>query len=294
MNAAAQTPPRPPGEVPYLNFPPVLVPETPPGDAAAANPPLDLRPSDPCAPASPSADALQQRDQELEALRAEQKRAHRERGEAQARDRSDRRRPPQAQSAADRHCRARARVEDEIAKTEERLKPLDEREQTLRKSLDERRGVIAEVLAALQRIGRHPPPAIMVRPEDALQSVRSAMMLGAVLPEMRQETEALVADLAELGTPAQGHRRRARHGSSAISRSLADERPRLALLIEQRQKQQAETEKSLAGERQRAAHLARQADDLKDLIAKLERDLDSAARAGRAAAQRRGRKKVFG
>jgi septal ring factor EnvC (AmiA/AmiB activator) len=41
------------------------------------------------------------------------------------------------------------------------------------------------VLAALQRIGRHPPPAIMVRPEDALQSVRTAIMLGAVLPEMR-------------------------------------------------------------------------------------------------------------
>ena len=38
----------------------------------------------------------------------------------------------------------------------------------------------------------------MVRPEDALQSVRSAMMLGAVLPEMRAEAEALVADLAEL------------------------------------------------------------------------------------------------
>ena len=51
--------------------------------------------------------------------------------------------------------------------------------------------MIAEVLAALQRIGRHPPPAIMVRPEDALQSVRTAIMLGAVLPEMRVQAEAL-------------------------------------------------------------------------------------------------------
>ena len=34
----------------------------------------------------------------------------------------------------------------------------------LRQSLEERRGVIAEVLAALQRIGRQPPPALMVRP----------------------------------------------------------------------------------------------------------------------------------
>ena len=58
--------------------------------------------------------------------------------------------------------------------------------------------VIAEVLAALQRIGRHPPPAIMVRPEDALVSVRTAILLGAVLPGMRMQAEALAADLADL------------------------------------------------------------------------------------------------
>ena len=54
------------------------------------------------------------------------------------------------------------------------------------------------MLAALQRIGRRPPPALLVSPEDALQSVRSAIMLGAVVPEMRAQAEALAADLAEL------------------------------------------------------------------------------------------------
>ena len=58
--------------------------------------------------------------------------------------------------------------------------------------------MIAEVLAALQRIGRQAPPALLIRAEDALQSVRTAMMLGAVLPEMRMQAEALAADLAEL------------------------------------------------------------------------------------------------
>ena len=50
----------------------------------------------------------------------------------------------------------------------------------------------------------------MVTAEDALQSVRSAMMLGAVLPEMRHQAEALAADLAELVRAAQRDRRRAR------------------------------------------------------------------------------------
>ena len=70
--------------------------------------------------------------------------------------------------------------------------------------------MIAEVLAALQRIGRHAPPALIMPAEDALQSVRSAMMLGAVLPEMRQQTESLVNDLGELVQPAQADRGRAR------------------------------------------------------------------------------------
>ena len=73
-------------------------------------------------------------------------------------------------------------VEDRIEGAEKRLNSLSGNEDTIRRSLGSRRAVIAEVLAALQRLGRHPPPALLVRPEDALQSVRAAILLGAVLP----------------------------------------------------------------------------------------------------------------
>jgi septal ring factor EnvC (AmiA/AmiB activator) len=53
-----------------------------------------------------------------------------------------------------------------------------------------RRDEIAEVLAALQRAGRRAPPALFVRPEDALQSLRTAMLLGAVVPDMRARRQA--------------------------------------------------------------------------------------------------------
>jgi hypothetical protein len=77
---------------------------------------------------------------------------------------------------------------------------LSERQESVRLSLMSRRSVLAEVLAALQRIGRDPPPALLVSPEDALSSVSSAILLGAVVPEIRAETEALAADLKELAT----------------------------------------------------------------------------------------------
>ena len=89
-------------------------------------------------------------------------------------------------------------VEDRIAEGERRLNVLSGNEDTVRRSLASRRAVIAEVLAALQRLGRRPPPALLVSPEDALQSVRAAILLGAVLPDMKVEVDTLVADLAEL------------------------------------------------------------------------------------------------
>ncbi len=58
--------------------------------------------------------------------------------------------------------------------------------------------MIVEVFAALQRMGRRPPPAVLVRPEDMLEAVRASILLGAVLPELRVEAEILATDLAEL------------------------------------------------------------------------------------------------
>ena len=236
----------------------------------------------PSAFAQPDLEALKKRDQELEAIRAEQKKA----AETQAKLKSeidaigeDRRKLNQA--LIDAAARLRA-DEDRIAETETRLKPLDASETRLRESLAGRRSTIAEVLAALQRVGRHPPPAIMVRPEDALQSVRTAIMLGAVLPEMRQQAETLAADLSDLlrirKDIADEKDRLARDAAS-----LGEERQRISLLIEERQKKQVDTEKALEAERQKSIALARQVDNLKDLIGKVEQGLDTASRAARSA-----------
>ena len=67
---------------------------------------------------------------------------------------------------------------------------------------------------------------------------------------------------------------------------MSDERQRLTLLIEERQKRQAEAEQALeCGAPAGPTTLARQADTLKDLIAKLEQENTAAARAAQAAAR---------
>jgi len=118
-------------------------------------------------------------------------------------------------------------MEGEIAKTEERIAPLDEQEQRLRKSLDLRRSVIAEVLAALQRIGRHHHPPSWYGPKMRCSRCVPRMLLGSVLPEMRQETNAILTDLSEWCASLRD-RRKSASASERDLKTLADESPRLA------------------------------------------------------------------
>jgi murein hydrolase activator len=231
-----------------------------------------------------AAEALKQRNRELELLRGAQKQSA-ETTERLQREINAIGEDRRKLSTALVETAGRVRlVEDRIAAAEARLQPMDENERTMRSSLESRRSVIAEVLAALQRIGRRPPPAILVRPEDSLESLRAAMLLGAVLPEMRSQAETLAADLTKLV------RLRAEIGAERAKLStdlaaLSEERARMAALVAERQKRQVEAGTALDAERQRAAQLGRQIDNLRDLISKLE---ESAARAPRVATRRLG------
>ena len=229
-------------------------------------------------------DALKQRDEELQIVRDAQRKSietevalRREIEQIGA----DRRK--HNQDLIDTAARLRG-LEIQIPATEARLKPLDDNELIIRKSLDGRRAVIGEVLAALQRIGHRPPPALIASPEDALQSVRTAMVLGAVLPEIRHEVDALASDLTELLNVRKKIATERDRLKSELA-ALDGERARMTALVAERQKQQAEREKALEVEKSRASDLARNVDNLKDLITKLEQGLDPAIREAREAAR---------
>lgn len=230
------------------------------------------------APSPPTAEALKQREQELEAARAAQKSA----AEAQERLKADiaaigQDRSKLNQQLIDVAAQVRG-IEGRIGEAETRLRGLDGREQELRNSLESRRAEVVEVLAALQRAGRRTPPALLVRPEDALQSLRTAMLLGSVVPDMRSRAERLSTDLGEL---------------LAVRKTMANERDKLAqdrdklrtdqaqlsALVEERQRQQATAEKDMQTEGARAVALAQQIDTLQGLISTMEQDVKAAAKA---------------
>ncbi len=223
-------------------------------------------------------DIIKQREQELEAARNEQKNA----ADAQAKLKADiaaigQDRSKLNQQLIDIASQVRS-VEDSITDREARLRNLGAREQQIRATLDSRRSEVIEVLAALQRAGRRTPPALLVRPEDALQSLRTAMLLGAVVPELRARAEKLAGDLSSLVTVRKTMTSE-RDQLAANRDQLKDSQTRLSALIDERQRQQAGIEKNIEAEGARAVALARQADNLQGLIAKMEQDVKSAAKA---------------
>ncbi|MER8369100.1 murein hydrolase activator EnvC [Mesorhizobium sp. M1378] len=167
-----------------------------------------------------------------------------------------------------------------------KLEGLKAQEQKIRASLAARRDVLAEVLGALQRMGLNPPPAILVKPEDALSSVRSAILLGAVVPELRQQTDMLLADLKEQSRVTGSIEAERARLTAAVGEQAA-EKKRLGMLLEAKQKLAADTQTALAAEKQRSATLAAKAGSLKELIASLEADrARKAADAAKAAEQK--------
>ena len=173
-------------------------------------------------------------------------------------------------------------TERKIGETEARLDTLTGSEDAIKRSLAARRAVIAEVLASLQRMGRKPPPALLAAPDDMLAAIRTSMLLGSLLPQMRAETEALASDLSDLMQLRQSIAAEREVLSSGVAR-LRAERERLAALVEVRQSALAVAEKALDTERERAIELAKQAANLKDLVARMETEIAAAARGAEAA-----------
>lgn len=165
-------------------------------------------------------------------------------------------------------------LDERIVTGEGKLTDLEARETIVKNSLRERNNVLAEVLAALQRLGSNPPPALLVSPEDALSSVRSAILLGAVVPEIRSETEKLITDLQELAD---------------IRTKITSERTQLAADLDESFKEQEELtalikEKAalniasltqLEKERKRANELEDKSSELKTVVAALTTEIQS-------------------
>jgi len=162
--------------------------------------------------------------------------------------------------------------EGQLELIEVKLSQLDVQERQLRSTLAQRHGAISALLAALQRMGRNPPPVMITRREDALTMVRSAMLLSSAFPELKVQAEGLAKELNSLSQVIKSGR--AEREKLTAEKTRHDEaRVRLASLQDEKRRSSAQTQVELSSVRQEVARIARNVEEMTDFLKRLDKEL---------------------
>jgi septal ring factor EnvC (AmiA/AmiB activator) len=169
-------------------------------------------------------------------------------------------------------------AEIEVTAMQEHLGDLIAAELDVRGRLDGADADIANVLAALERISRNPPPALLVDPDNALGSARGAILISAILPQLKSKADAVTADLKKL-TEIKAEAVAEEEKLKANFAVLEEEQLRIATLIAARKQGVERMTGDLARQEAEAAALAARATTLKELVASLKDKAETVARA---------------
>jgi septal ring factor EnvC (AmiA/AmiB activator) len=299
---AQQATPDAPAAAPDVTAPPAApadtaAPATAPADATSADAPppgaaapdLNLRPAvDTTAPTmatsgqptDPEMAAQQQALDEIEASISVTK----ERADALKKEIADMQGDRTKQNAALIAAAERVkRAEADIVALEDKLGELIVEELEVRGRLDGADENISNVLAALERISRNPPPALIVNPSDALGSARSAILLSAIMPELQKKADTVMSDLTELGK-IKADALEQQGKLEANLQILEEEQLRIGTLIAARKENENRATTALAAEEEEAQALADKATSLKQLIDDLQKRAAAVATAAEATA----------
>jgi septal ring factor EnvC (AmiA/AmiB activator) len=169
--------------------------------------------------------------------------------------------------------------EEQLTGLERELQDLATKRRLLQGNFTAQTKNLRLLLMVLQRMGNNPPPAMITQRKDALEMVRSAMMLATIFPNYRNEALALKHQLDNLDRVIADET--AQRDKIATEREkLSREQARIDPLIEAKQLAIAETEKQLAGVRELAKAQARGVVDIRDLIRKLDKEIADRTKLG--------------
>jgi septal ring factor EnvC (AmiA/AmiB activator) len=180
-------------------------------------------------------------------------------------------------------------LEEALSATEQALAELEAERVDKLAALRDQRGRLARTLGALQRIAVRPPEVALATPGSPVDTMRSARLLSVAVPIIERRGRLLRAELVTLD--------RIRREITLKQDSLAEqtegleaERRRLARLIKRKRGLEDVTSAEQRAARARVRKLANEAEDLRDFVAKLEREARRRAeQEARQAAERQAR-----
>lgn len=163
-----------------------------------------------------------------------------------------------------------------IKKNEKKLSELESRMTANRKEQDEiqarlkkDKGSIGTLVLALERLDRTPPEAILARPGAPLQTAQSAMLLQSILPGIYGRAESLKKDLARLDELLN----RMEKDQAAVRETALDLENRqkeISGLLKKRKGLFAQTRTGIQEQETALREISARAQNLKDLVARIE------------------------
>lgn len=159
--------------------------------------------------------------------------------------------------------------EASVIELEDRLAELARIEKDKLSLLSKRREQFSHVLAALLRMARHPPEALIAAPISPSDTVRGAILLRAAVPAIEDRATTLRSDLSEL-TRARQRTVQRRQQLASVRSGLDIERQRLDGLMAQKNKLKKRTDSQTTKAEKRIRELVKKSKNLQDLMARLK------------------------
>lgn len=159
--------------------------------------------------------------------------------------------------------------ESRLIELDDTLYVLGRREDEARAALRARQRELAAMLGAMERLSRNPPQTMFAFPDAPMRMVRSAMLLRAALPRLREDSRNLRAELDELA----GIQAEARLQLASLeteTKALEAERGRLAAVMRRKSALLKRTKSETREINRRVRELADRAESIRELLAQIE------------------------
>lgn len=161
--------------------------------------------------------------------------------------------------------------EEVLSTLEEKLTALNKREQELSSKISLTDAQMAEVIMGMQRLALRPKESLFFKPMAPIETVRSQGLMMASIPVLGSLNTEARADLTDLIQTRAQITTQAKEVKTAAE-ALAEKQARMERLLKQKASLQAQYQATHIQASKRAESLASQANDLKDLLRKLEEE----------------------
>lgn len=164
--------------------------------------------------------------------------------------------------------------EVEAAQIQTQISKLESEESSIKAIILQDRETLANLLAALQRVKRNPPPTLLTSSKNAIDTVRAANLMASISRDLQQKSQILSARLTDLesvqnkmGISHQKYRKNAR--------AIDTRRTKIKSILKDKSKLRGQLSADQKTQTEKAKKLAAEADSLRDLIARFEEQAEN-------------------